>query len=72
MPTETLDQDLNLKAQVLMFPKFALLLFLAGQVLPSRAELSVSANDVQLAVDNLASKFTSIRNEGLGIDVLEV
>lgn len=49
-----------------------LLLLAASQVLPSSAELGVNTTDMQKAVDTLASTFTSIRNQGLGINALEV
>lgn len=37
-----------------------------------RAQLGVTTEDMQNAVDTLAGRFSSIRNEGLGIDSLEV
>ena len=49
-----------------------ILLLCASQVVPSSATLGVSTTEMQRAVDTLASRFTSIRNQGLGINALEV
>lgn len=46
----------------------SLLLLAASRVVPSCAEKS----EVQAAVISLANRFASIRNEGLGINALEV
>lgn len=35
-------------------------------------QLGVSTNDMQLAVTNLSAGFTRVRNEGLGINLIEV
>ena len=45
---------------------------LLGWVCSSRAQLGVSTEDMQNAVRSLAERFTVIRDEGLGIDTLEV
>lgn len=37
-----------------------------------RAQLGVTREAMQNAVDSLAARFSSIRNEGLGINSLEV
>lgn len=53
--------------------RFAVILLLgAVWVCVSRAQLRVSTRDMQNAVRTLEQRFSSIRDEGLGIDSLEV
>lgn len=49
-----------------------LLLGAAWVISVSRAQLGVSTGDMQNAVKKLEDRFFSIRDEGLGIDSLEV
>ncbi len=37
-----------------------------------RGQLGISPQDMQNAVDSLSRNFTRIRNEGLGVDLVEV
>ena len=37
-----------------------------------RGQLGISPQDMQNAVNTLSERFTTIRNEGLGVDLLEV
>lgn len=50
----------------------ACLLVAAGLLALCRGQLGLSAQDMQNAVNTLADRFNTIRNAGLGIDLLEV
>lgn len=57
-----------------MTSRLAVISFLVVNIwlLECRAQLGVSTAAMQSAVNTLAQRFSSIRNEGLGIDSLEV
>lgn len=48
------------------------LLLAAASLCSCYGQLGLSNEDMQDAVDTLAARFATIRNEGLGIDVLKV
>ena len=48
------------------------LLLLAATLSLCRGQLELDTEGMQRAVDSIAWSFTAIRNEGLGIDSLEV
>lgn len=50
----------------------SMLLVLLAVVTLCRGQLDVTPVEMQTAVDTLAARFSTIRNEGLGIDQLEV
>lgn len=55
-----------------MSSRFAVSLVAAALLCVCGAQLEVTGEAMQSAVDALAARFSSIRNEGLGINSLEV